>query len=131
MNFFIITKKQILIFFSLLLIFVFFSSFYYISANYTNSSFCYEETTFCVSSLSNLKDNASSDIQQKIDSIYSSNEKIAYLTFDDGPTKLATPNVLDILKEENVKATFFCNWIPRRRISRYRKKSIWRGTFYC
>jgi peptidoglycan/xylan/chitin deacetylase (PgdA/CDA1 family) len=29
-----------------------------------------------------------------------------YLTFDDGPSKL-TPQVLDILKEEGVKATFF------------------------
>ena len=73
MNFFIITKKQILIFFSLLLTFVFFGSFYYISAHSNNSLFCYKETTFCVSSLSNLKDNASSDIQEKIDSIYSSN----------------------------------------------------------
>lgn len=29
------------------------------------------------------------------------------LTFDDGPTEF-TPNFLDILKENNVKATFFC-----------------------
>lgn len=34
------------------------------------------------------------------------NPKIAYLTFDDGPSNL-TPKVLDILKNENVKATFF------------------------
>ena len=34
-------------------------------------------------------------------------EKIAYLTFDDGPTSLVTPKILDILKEENIKATFF------------------------
>lgn len=107
MNFFIINRRQILTFFSLLLTFVFFGSFYYISAHSNNSLFCYEETTFCITPLSNLKDNTSSDIQEKIDSIYSSNEKIAYLTFDDGPTKVATPRVLDILKEENVKATFF------------------------
>lgn len=30
-----------------------------------------------------------------------------YLTFDDGPSTTITPHVLDILKEENVKATFF------------------------
>jgi len=29
------------------------------------------------------------------------------LTFDDGPTTSVTPKILDILKEENVKATFF------------------------
>lgn len=32
--------------------------------------------------------------------------KIVYLTFDDGPSKL-TPQVMDILDEYNVKATFF------------------------
>lgn len=30
-----------------------------------------------------------------------------YLTFDDGPSTEITPRILDILKEENVKATFF------------------------
>ncbi|MGL5752774.1 MAG: polysaccharide deacetylase family protein [Paraclostridium sp.] len=32
---------------------------------------------------------------------------MVYLTFDDGPSTSNTPDVLDILKEENVKATFF------------------------
>lgn len=35
------------------------------------------------------------------------NQKIAYLTFDDGPSEIVTPLILDILKEYNVKATFF------------------------
>lgn len=35
------------------------------------------------------------------------NEKIIYLTFDDGPSYSITPLLLDILKEENVKASFF------------------------
>lgn len=39
--------------------------------------------------------------------IIKSDDKIAYLTFDDGPTIKATPKILDVLKEENVKATFF------------------------
>lgn len=34
-------------------------------------------------------------------------KKIAYLTFDDGPSSNITPQVLDVLKEYNVKATFF------------------------
>ena len=34
-------------------------------------------------------------------------QKIAYLTFDDGPSKNVTPYILDILKEYQVKATFF------------------------
>lgn len=36
-----------------------------------------------------------------------SSEKIIYLTFDDGPSDRVTPKILDVLKEENVKATFF------------------------
>lgn len=34
-------------------------------------------------------------------------QKVAYLTFDDGPSPNNTPRVLDILKRENIKATFF------------------------
>lgn len=35
-------------------------------------------------------------------------EKVIYLTFDDGPHPAATPFVLDILKQYNAFATFFC-----------------------
>ena len=34
-------------------------------------------------------------------------EKIVALTFDDGPDPIDTPDVLNILKEKNVRATFF------------------------
>lgn len=37
-----------------------------------------------------------------------SDERIIYLTFDDGPIEELTPWVLDVLKQYNVKATFFC-----------------------
>lgn len=40
-------------------------------------------------------------------SLTKNNEKIAYLTFDDGPNKIITPKILDILKSENIKASFF------------------------
>ena len=33
--------------------------------------------------------------------------KTVYLTFDDGPSNKVTPKILDVLKKENVKATFF------------------------
>lgn len=33
--------------------------------------------------------------------------KRAYLTFDDGPSKKVTPEILDTLKKHNIKATFF------------------------
>lgn len=34
-------------------------------------------------------------------------KKVAYLTFDDGPSRTNTPEILDILKENDVKGTFF------------------------
>lgn len=37
----------------------------------------------------------------------SSNNGVIYITFDDGPSLNTTPKILDILKEEGVKATFF------------------------
>lgn len=42
-----------------------------------------------------------------IKSIYGSDDKQVYLTFDDGPSPNITPKILDILKEEEVPATFF------------------------
>lgn len=45
--------------------------------------------------------------QEKVFNLANQKEKIAYLTFDDGPTLKSTPKILDILSEENVKATFF------------------------
>ena len=35
-------------------------------------------------------------------------KKTVYLTFDDGPTEKITRKILEILKQEKVKATFFC-----------------------
>ena len=45
--------------------------------------------------------------KDKIENITNGEEKVAYLTFDDGPNKLITPKILDILKDEDIKATFF------------------------
>lgn len=35
-------------------------------------------------------------------------EKVVYLTFDDGPNPEVTPYVLNLLKQYNFEATFFC-----------------------
>ena len=45
--------------------------------------------------------------KELIKDIYYSDEKQVYLTFDDGPSKDITPQILDILKNYDVKATFF------------------------
>lgn len=54
---------------------------------------------------------ASADIRSKIylKCICRGNriEKAIALTFDDGPAPIHTPRILDILKENNIKATFF------------------------
>lgn len=44
--------------------------------------------------------------QDAVAAIYDGKERKAFLTFDDGPSEI-TPQILDILKEENIKATFF------------------------
>lgn len=52
--------------------------------------------------------NAGMLLQNLLDQSYRhEEEKVAYLTFDDGPTPSLTNRVLDILKEEHIKATFF------------------------
>lgn len=43
----------------------------------------------------------------QINAIYQSEEKRAFLTFDDGPSSQVTPKILETLKQEDIKATFF------------------------
>lgn len=45
--------------------------------------------------------------KQKTTNPVSPNGAVIYLTFDDGPSSSITPGILNILKEEGVKATFF------------------------
>ena len=76
--------------------------------------FCISILNFFVFYLFSIKSNTLSTsaidentFQNKVSSLINQKEKIAYLTFDDGPTLKSTPKILDILSEENVKATFF------------------------
>ena len=54
------------------------------------------------------KENNKSDIKPKI--MLSNDKKYIALTFDDWPSKWNTLRLLDILKENNVRATFFVLW---------------------
>lgn len=45
--------------------------------------------------------------KQNIQKIYRSDTKRVFLTFDDGPSDNVTTSILDTLKQENIKATFF------------------------
>lgn len=50
----------------------------------------------------------SEEEKDRITHIYkSTGEKRVFLTFDDGPSQSVTPLILDVLKKEDVKATFF------------------------
>lgn len=90
----VILNKKILFSICLFAIF-FFSLFFYFSNPF---SFAIELTTNSI---------IDETLQEKIATLTKKEEKIAYLTFDDGPTLKATGKILDILKEEDVKATFF------------------------
>lgn len=48
-------------------------------------------------------------VQEKLNNHDYTNDgkKVVFLTFDDGTSKTNTPEVLRILKENNIKATFF------------------------
>lgn len=48
----------------------------------------------------------SNNFIENVGNLVKGKEKVAYLTFDDGPS-LLTPKILDILNKENVKASFF------------------------
>lgn len=53
--------------------------------------------------------NPTPEVRQPIETVKTDDKgsKVAYLTFDDGLDKKVTPQILDILKRYNVKATFF------------------------
>ncbi len=53
------------------------------------------------------KENSSISNPKQASTDFSKPEKVAYLTFDDGPSKSITPQVLKILEEYNIKASFF------------------------
>lgn len=53
-------------------------------------------------------DNAKQNkIVERVSRIYNSDYRRVFLTFDDGPSKSVTIPILDILKQNNVKVTFF------------------------
>ena len=47
------------------------------------------------------------EAKNNFENIYHSEVKRVFLTFDDGPSQTVTPVILDILKQENIKVTFF------------------------
>ena len=54
-----------------------------------------------------------------------SNEKVAYLKFDDGPSK-NTPLIFDILKENDINVTFFIISPPYQSRNDDKRYLLWR-----
>ncbi|RXJ13120.1 polysaccharide deacetylase [Bacillus albus] len=77
---------------------------YYMFQSITNPKLVNAEEENSVQEVSSLPKN---EFRKSIPSRFDGKErKVVYLTFDDGPGKY-TANLLDILKRNNVKATFF------------------------
>lgn len=96
MKIFIVSKKKLWIIFAAIFIIVIGCICHFI----INSPRIFATELSCNSIISN-------EFKDKITNLTKKKEKIAYLTFDDGPTITVTPKILDILKEEDIKATFF------------------------
>lgn len=54
--------------------------------------------------------------RENMNNIYKTTEKIAYITFDDGPSQNVTPQILNILDQYKIRATFF---LLGRNVARY------------
>ena len=67
----------------------------------TNKIGTYEIEYFVIDSSNNK-----TSVKRKVKVVDKSN-KVIYLTFDDGPSIENTPDILDLLKKYNIKATFF------------------------
>ena len=93
MKIFIFNTKYILSIFSIIIISIFIFLHFY--------------KPFSIATSVSEENFINNSIKEKFEQLENSKEKVAYLTFDDGPTIKATPKILDILKDKNVKATFF------------------------
>ena len=96
MKIFIFTKRKIIIIFLILCIIMAYFLYKYLNRNVQEVYIDLECNSM-----------EFEDWKKKINNLTKGEEKIAYLTFDDGPNNTITPKVLDILKEKDIKASFF------------------------
>ena len=103
MKFIIIKRKNIII---TLIFFIVVFAIIFLLLNFNNNS-ADKNSNMNNSKSIQTSTNELEDFYSKIQNLTNQKEKIAYLTFDDGPTLKSTSKILDILNEENVKASFF------------------------
>lgn len=118
-----INKKKIIICVLIGILFVMlcvFSGMYFAKQNYNKKQVAQQEESFLIELNEEVEEGKveekkeekllpvlTTDAQEYIKNIYHQPEKKVYLTFDDGPSKTVTPLILDLLKQENIRATFF------------------------
>ena len=104
MKFIIIKRKNIII---TLIFFIVVFAIIFLLLNFKNISA--DKNSNIDNSIKSIQtsSNELENFYSKIQNLTNQKEKIAYLTFDDGPTLKSTNKILDILNEENVKASFF------------------------
>lgn len=89
----------------------------------TSINACFKQTEAQISKISpnkkqngiitvNIENNKNTPVltqkgKENMSQIYKSDKKRVFLTFDDGPSKTVTIPILDLLKQEKIKATFF------------------------
>lgn len=96
MKIFIFTKRKIIIIFLILCIIMAYFLYKYLNRNVQEVYIDLECNSM-----------EFEDRKKKVNNLIYGEEKTAYLTFDDGPNNTITPKVLDILKEKDIKASFF------------------------
>ena len=96
MKIFIFTKRKIIIIFLILCIIMVYFLYKYLNRNVQEVYIDLECNSM-----------EFEDWKKKVNNLIYGEEKTAYLTFDDGPNNTITPKVLDILKEKDIKASFF------------------------
>lgn len=71
----------------------------------------YQEKVKALSEYNSVFKSQNEKLESQLQEYKNKKVKIAYLTFDDGPS-INTPKILDILKQKDIKATFFVNGRP-------------------
>lgn len=116
-----INKIMFIIFLIIIIIVVSFST--YLGIKYAKDNIKVQESTNDETSKVSDDNSVNEDIKstmnripiytelgkERMNKVYSStsDNKRVFLTFDDGPSSNITPLILDVLKENNIKATFF------------------------
>ncbi len=119
-------KNVILIYLTILFIFVFAFTAKNKTKNFSEYEKMIDTIEYQLKSPSLYTNNDLSLTKEVENDVTQTEEKVAYLTFDDGPSP-RTEEILDILLEHDVKATFFISLPQEEEYSQYLKRASEEG----